>query len=40
MMNVGDIEEPVFMIESPGYLLLVDIADDQIFYIQNLYRPM
>jgi ankyrin repeat protein len=40
ILNSWDIEEPVFMIESPGYLLLVDFAEDEVFYIDNFYEIM
>lgn len=33
-----DIEEPVFIVESPGFLLLVDIAEDEVFFIDNFYK--
>jgi ankyrin repeat protein len=34
-----EITEPVFMIESPGFLLLVDVETDA-FFVENLYRPL
>lgn len=33
-----DIHEPVFMIESPGFILVADICSEGLFFLENFYR--
>jgi hypothetical protein len=36
-MNAWDITEPVFMLETAGHLILIDLEEGEVFYLEDLF---